>query len=71
MDFLHSIMVCIANWSTLVDRFGVDPKGMDYITWYVHDCPRQYYSNFNFWRDVGALRLPSLSMCVAVLFTYD
>lgn len=42
MDFLHSIMVCIANWSTLVDRFGADSKGMDYITWYVHDILRAF-----------------------------
>ncbi|KIP01530.1 hypothetical protein PHLGIDRAFT_349482 [Phlebiopsis gigantea 11061_1 CR5-6] len=33
MDFLHSIMICIANYETFVKRFGDTPDQLDYITW--------------------------------------
>lgn len=33
MDFVHTVMVCIANWLYLVEHFG-DRSGTDEINWY-------------------------------------
>lgn len=34
MDFLHTLMVCIANWMYLIEGFG-DHSGSDHINWCV------------------------------------
>lgn len=33
MDFVHTVMVCIANWLYLIEHFG-DTSGTDEINWY-------------------------------------
>jgi hypothetical protein len=53
MDFAHTIFVCIANWSYLIEGFG--ERDFDHITWLakLSDRPDPVRAH-RFYRSIGA-----------------
>ena len=63
MDMLHTVMVCIANWSYLIEHFG-DVRRSDHIIW----CVPIYflvtdYTDFVMQEHRGYRRINCASVC--------